>query len=204
VAHLAPPRPARPSVPHRRQTSMAPLPSWRTPGLLHAGVESNDVHGPDSRAPPPWPPLPSQLSVSHLNSGAQAGALSRAGGAPAVVPSRTGGVAISLPASCSSCLWASPCLHATDLCRDGPTCDLGSERASALGASLAQRHDGTPCSQAGPTAHGPCLRPKARHEARSGTTREARRPAKARPPSGRHGTTSGRAGPERPVGHLYI
>ena len=51
-------------------------------------------------------------------------------------------------------------------------------------------------------AHRAVPGPKARHEAHSGTAREARQPVAARPLPGRAGPTSCRGGPGRPVGHL--
>ena len=52
------------------------------------------------------------------------------------------------------------------------------------------------------TAHRAVPGPKARHEARSGPAREARRPVMARPLTGYAGPTSCRAGPGWPFGHL--
>ena len=110
------------------------------------------------------------------------------GGAPGAVPSRAGGAAVSLPASCSPCL--PPRLL---LSLGGSVGDFGRS---------ARRHADTPCFLAGPTAHGSCLGPTARHEHAGETARPARRRAGPGRPVGYSPPPANRASPRRSPGEI--
>ena len=127
-----------------------------------------------SSAPRPTAELRRSPAVAPSRAAARRRSSLARGRRAGAVPLRAGGATVSLPASCSS--WADPPV------------------------TLGARHGGTPCFRAGPTAHGSCLGPTARHEHVGGTAVARRTPA-------RHGTTScrarRRAGPGR-AGPLAI